>query len=81
MVSDSKSFSRRDFLSTSGKAAAGLAATGVLASCQEMQTTPIKQSRVIGTKDTALFDRRGLHLLAGGQDAGRSQSGRGLTTG
>lgn len=51
MVSDSKSFSRRDFLSTSGKAAAGLAATGVLASCQEMQTMPVKQSRVIGAND------------------------------
>ncbi len=51
MVSKTNSFTRRDFLSTSGKAVAGLSAASVLASCQKAQVAPVKQSRVIGAND------------------------------
>jgi len=51
MVSKAKSFTRRDFLSTSGKTVAGLSAASVLASCQKAQVAPVKQSRVIGAND------------------------------
>ncbi len=51
MHSESKSLSRRDFLSTTGKAAAGFASVGVLASCQAgVGSAPMKH-RVIGAND------------------------------
>jgi len=51
MASKSKGLSRRKFLSQSSKAVAGLAATGVLASCNGAQITPAPKSRIRGTND------------------------------
>ena len=51
MASDAKNFTRREFLNTSGKAAAGLTAASLLASCQEAQVAPVKKGRVIGAND------------------------------
>jgi len=51
MASEAKNFTRREFLNTSGKAAAGLTAASLLASCQEAQLGAYKQGRVIGAND------------------------------
>lgn len=51
MTSRKNSFTRRDFLSTSGKAVAGFSAASLLASCQEAKVTPVTQKRVIGAND------------------------------
>jgi predicted dehydrogenase len=51
MQSESKSLSRRDFISTTGKAAAGLASVGVLASCQAGAGSAPMKHRVIGAND------------------------------
>ncbi len=53
MVSDSKHWTRRDFMANGGKAAAGLSAASVLASCSQIDGTPVispttKTGRVIG---------------------------------
>jgi len=50
MHSESKSLSRRDFLSTSGKTAAGLASVGMLASSR-LAVGASKKHRVIGAND------------------------------
>jgi predicted dehydrogenase len=51
MASERTSFTRRDFLSTSGKTVAGLTAASVLASCQKAQVAPVKSTGVIGAND------------------------------
>ena len=62
MTSKSKKLSRRRFLSQSSKAVAGIAATGILASCNNAPITAAPKSRIRGANDriiTAVLGVRG----------------------